>query len=188
MVGEIRDAEVASTAIDAALTGHLVFSTLHTNDAAGTFPRLIDLGVSEKVLSSAINVSMAQRLIRKVCPNCKKERMATPEEQLILDHFVSTLVDRTLVPKNTRTIWEASEVGCTTCNMRGYKGRIGIFEAIFLDEKIEAILRTRPSEREIALVARDQGIPTMQEDGVIKVLRGTTTLNELDRMVDLTVR
>lgn len=188
MVGEIRDAEVASTAIDAALTGHLVFSTLHTNDAAGTFPRLIDLGVSEKVLSSAINVSMAQRLIRKVCPNCKKERIATPKEQLILDHFVSTLVDRTLVPKNTHTIWEASEVGCITCNMRGYKGRIGIFEAIFLDEKIEAILRTRPSEREIALVARDQGIPTMQEDGVIKVLRGTTTLDELGRMVDLTVR
>ncbi len=188
MVGEIRDPEVASTAIDAALTGHLVFSTLHTNDAAGTFPRLIDLGVSEKVLSSAINVAMAQRLIRKICVYCKKDRLASVEEQKIIDYFISTIVDRTLVPENTHTIWEANEKGCLKCNMRGYKGRVGIFEAIFIDEKIEKILRTRPSEREVAAVAREQAIPTMQEDGIIKVLRGVTTLDELGRMVDLTVR
>ncbi len=187
MVGEIRDPEVATTAIDAALTGHLVFSTLHTNDAAGTFPRLIDLGVSEKVLSSAINVSMAQRLIRKVCTYCRKERPPTSDEQKVIDHFVGTIVDRSLIPQDTHTLFEASEKGCAKCNFRGYKGRVGIFEAIFIDEKIEAILRTKPSEREIASVAREQGIPTMQEDGMIKVLRGLTTLDELGRMVDLTV-
>ena len=98
MVGEIRDGEVAETAINAALTGHLVFSTLHTNDAAGSFPRLIDLGVSEKVLSSAINVAMAQRLLRKLCATCKKQRATTPDEQKIIDRILAGVVDRALVP------------------------------------------------------------------------------------------
>lgn len=185
MVGEIRDSEVAATAINAALTGHLVFSTLHTNNAAGTFPRLIDLGVSEKVLSSAINVAMAQRLVRKLCPSCKKERTANPEEQALIDKFIGLVVDRTLVPENLHTIWDPAEAGCEKCNGRGYKGRIAIYEAIFMDLAIEEIMRSKPSEREIATAARPQGMPTMQEDGIIKVLRGTTSLIELGRMVDL---
>lgn len=185
MVGEIRDAEVAETAINAALTGHLVFSTLHTNDAAGSFPRLIDLGVNEKVLSSAINVAMAQRLLRKLCEKCKHERLATAEEKKIIDRYLASIVDRALVPQNTTNIFEAKEGGCSECHGRGYKGRIGIFEAIFMEQAIEEMLRNKPSERELALAARSQGIPTMQEDGVIKILRGTTSLDELSRVVDL---
>jgi len=186
MVGEIRDAEVAEVAINAALTGHLVFSTLHTNDAAGSFPRLIDLGVSEKVLSSAINVAMAQRLVRKLCTSCRKQRPATLEEQTLIDRYVASIVDRSLVPPQTNTVYDPAPQGCEKCHGRGYKGRVGIFEAIFMDRKIEEVLRSKPSEREIALVAREQGTPNMQEDGIIKILRGITSLEELQRVVDLT--
>ncbi len=185
MVGEIRDEEVATTAINAALTGHLVFSTLHTNDAAGSFPRLIDLGISEKVLSSSINVAMAQRLVRKLCSKCKVERPATAEESKIIEAAVRGLVDKTLSPKNTRVVWDAKPQGCAACDGRGYKGRIGIFEAIFMDKAVEEVLRTKPSEREVAAAARPQGVPSMQEDGILKVLRGVTSLDELGRVVDL---
>lgn len=185
MVGEIRDGEVAEVAINAALTGHLVFSTLHTNDAAGSFPRLIDLGVDEKVISSAVNAALAQRLVRKLCQTCKKERPATPEEKTIIDKHLATITDRALVPPKTDTVWDAAPEGCEECHHRGYKGRVGIFEAVFMDEAIETILRSKPSEREIAAAAKPQGIPTMQEDGIIKVLRGITSLEELKRVVDL---
>jgi type II secretory ATPase GspE/PulE/Tfp pilus assembly ATPase PilB-like protein len=185
MVGEIRDGEVAEVAINAALTGHLVFSTLHTNDAAGSFPRLIDLGISEKVFSSSISVAMAQRLLRKLCDNCKKQRAATAEEQKIIDKALAGIVDRTLIPPAQNMVWEAPAEGCEVCHGRGYKGRIGIYEAIFMDRAIEEVLRTKPSEREVAEAAKPQGIPTMTEDGVLKLLRGVTSLEELGRVVDL---
>jgi type II secretory ATPase GspE/PulE/Tfp pilus assembly ATPase PilB-like protein len=185
MVGEIRDSEVAEVAINAALTGHLVFSTLHTNDAAGSFPRLIDLGVDEKVISSAINAALAQRLVRKLCQTCKVERAATPEEKALIDKHLATITDKALVPAQTDKIWDAKPDGCTECHQRGYKGRVGIFEAVFMDSAIEEILRSKPSEREIAAAAKPQGIPTMPEDGIIKVLRSVTSLEELKRVVDL---
>jgi type IV pilus assembly protein PilB len=185
MVGEVRDSEVAEVAINAALTGHLVFSTLHTNNAAGSFPRLIDLGVSEKVLSSAINTALAQRLVRKLCEKCKKGRTATVEEQAVIDKILAGIVDRSLVPQKTTSVFDASTEGCEECHGRGYKGRIGIFEAIFMDANIETILRERPSEREVAHAARTQGIPNMQEDGITKVISGITSLEELRRVVDL---
>src|SRR3989338_5536892 len=155
MVGEIRDGEVAETAINAALTGHLVFSTLHTNNAAGSFPRLIDLGVDEKVLSSAIIAALAQRLVRKLCV-CKIEGTPTPEEQKNIDKYVATIVDRALVPPDTKKVWLPKQGGCEVCHGRGYKGRIAIFEAVFMDSAIETILRTKPSEREIYQAARVQ--------------------------------
>ncbi|MBX4192588.1 type II/IV secretion system protein [Candidatus Parcubacteria bacterium] len=187
MVGEIRDGEVATTAINAALTGHLVFSTLHTNDAAGSFPRLIDLGVDEKIISSAVNCAMAQRLVRKLCPDCKVQRPVKPEEKIIIDKFLTSIVDKTLVPPKTDTLFEAKPDGCPTCGGRGYKGRVGIYEAVFMDQHIEDILRTKPSEREIMTAARPQGIPSMQEDGILKILKGVTSLEELQRVVDLGV-
>ncbi len=188
MVGEIRDNEVATTAVNAALTGHLVFSTLHTNDAAGAFPRLIDLGVSEKVLSSSVNVAMAQRLVRKLCSACSVTREATPDEKIIVDRVMAGVVNRALVPANISTLHAAKEGGCVDCHGRGYKGRIGIYEAVFMDRAIETILATKPSEREIAEVAKPQGIPTMQEDGILKVLRGVTSLDELIRVIDFDTR
>ncbi len=185
MIGEIRDNEVADTAINAALTGHLVFSTLHTNDAAGTFPRLIDLGVSEKIMSSAINVAMAQRLVRKLCTNCRTTHAATPDEQAIIDRILGGVSNKALVPQDTHTVYAASEQGCEQCSGRGYKGRIGIFEAIFMDRAIEEVLRNKPSEREVAEAAKPQGIPTLQQDGIMKVLKGVTSLEELRRVVDI---
>ena len=188
MVGEIRDTEVATTAINAALTGHLVFSTLHTNNAAGTFPRLIDLGVSEKVLSSAINVAMAQRLVRKLCQTCKVKRAATEAEQKLITTVLAGVVDTTLLPQETHELYDAKPEGCEVCGGRGYKGRVGIFEAIFMDSSIEEMLRNKPSEREIAQAAKPQGIPTMQQDGVLKIVKGITSLDELTRVIDLEAR
>ena len=185
MIGEIRDGEVADTAINAALTGHLVFSTLHTNNAAGTFPRLIDLGISEKVLSSSINVAMAQRLLRKLCTACRKSRPANEIEQKVINRILSEVVNRALIPAETHVMYVASPEGCAECHGRGYKGRIGIYEAIFMDRAIEEILRSKPSEREIAVAAKPQAIPTLQQDGILKMLRGITSLDELRRVVDI---
>ena len=188
MVGEIRDGEVAETAINASLTGHLVFSTLHTNNAAGTFPRLIDMGVNEKVLSSAITVAMAQRLVRVLCKVCKIEHIPTDTEAGIIKHVLEGIVDRTLIPENMTKVWDPKPDGCPECHGRGYKGRLGVFEAIFMDSAIEQILRNKPSEREITTTSRPQGVPSMLEDGILKALRGITSLDELSRVVDLETR
>ncbi len=182
MVGEIRDEETAEIAINAALTGHLVFSTLHTNNAAGTFPRLIDLGVNSKVITSAVNIAMAQRLVRKLCPKCRKEAVPNETQKKIIESTLATISDKENIP-TTYTLFEA--VGCTACNMTGYKGRIGLYEAIITTEEVEKVVINNPSERDIRAAAHDQGIHTLQQDGILKVIRGITTLEELERVVDL---
>lgn len=185
MVGEIRDDETAEIAINAALTGHLVFSTLHTNNAAGTFPRLIDLGVNPKVITSAISLAMAQRLVRKLCPHCRKEKPLEGENKKLIDHVLSTIVDKTYLDGvQTASIWEA--VGCEKCRNTGYKGRVGIFEAIKSDEAIEKVVEQNPSEREVKKAALPQNILDMTQDGVIKILTGVTSLEELERVIDVT--
>jgi type IV pilus assembly protein PilB len=184
MVGEIRDGETAEIAINAALTGHLVFSTLHTNDAAGTFPRLIDLGVNSKVLSSSVNLAMAQRLVRKLCPVCRKQAVPDGASQKIIDTILASVTDKTyLEGLDSKKIWQS--VGCEKCNFTGFKGRIGVFEAIVMDEKIEQVVKENPSEREINKAALPQNILSIAQDGVIKILQGVTTLSELTRVVDL---
>lgn len=184
MVGEIRDSETASTAVNASLTGHLVLSTLHTNNAAGTFPRLLDLGVNPKVISSAINVSIAQRLVRKLCPACKKEAALEGATKAMFERVISGIVDKSFTEGlQTMKAWEA--VGCDACNGLGYKGRMGVYEAILVDDKIEAAVNLNPSERDIEAAARAQGLPSLVEDGLMKVLRGETSLSELRRVVDL---
>lgn len=184
MVGEIRDTETAEIAVNSALTGHLVFSTLHTNNAAGTFPRLIDLGVNPKVLSSAINLAMAQRLVRKLCPVCKKQVEMDETSRKVIDDIIGTIPDQTYLDGVDRThIWQA--VGCEKCNFTGYKGRIGIYEAIMMDEAIEIVTRENPSEREIRKAALPQNILNLRQDGILKILQGITTLSELGRVVDL---
>ena len=181
MVGEIRDKETAQTAVDAALTGHLVFSTLHTNNAAGVIPRLIGLGVNPKIIGSALNLALAQRLTRILCGHCKKEDTQNPEEKKIIDEILSGMVLQKV--KNSGKIWRP--VGCAYCNNTGYKGQIGLYEGIIMDNTIEALLEKNPSDREIKEVARAQGILDMREDGVLKVLNGTTALEELYRVVDM---
>jgi type IV pilus assembly protein PilB len=182
MVGEIRDEETAEIAINASLTGHLVFSTLHTNNAAGAFPRLIDLGINPKVMTSAITMAMAQRLVRKLCAKCRKESPISPEKSKIIKQIIDSL------PKDqgyTGELKNFEAVGCAECNNTGYKGRIGIYEAVKTDEAVENIILDNPSEREIRKAARPQGILTMSQDGIVKVLTGITSLDELERVVDL---
>lgn len=184
MIGEIRDQETAEIAINSALTGHLVFSTLHTNNAAGTFPRLIDLKVNPKILSSAVNLAMAQRLVRKLCQFCKHADVPTKEEQKIIDALVESIQDKTYLEGiKLNEIYHAP--GCEKCNMTGYKGRIGIYEAILMDEGIEGAVTENPSEREIRKAAEHQKMLTMKQDGILKVLSGITSLDELERMVDI---
>ena len=183
MVGEIRDGETAKVAINAALTGHMVFSTLHTNTAAGTIPRLIELGVTPKIISSALTVALAQRLSRKLCSVCKKEDVPTKEEQKIIDEMAVRIQKKTGAVVQTKKVWRA--VGCTKCNNTGYKGRVGIFEAVLMTSAIESLLNTIPSEREISAAAEEQKILNMQEDGIEKILAGVTSFDEVARVVDL---
>lgn len=186
MVGEIRDSETAEIAINAALTGHLVFSTLHTNNAAGAFPRLIDLGVNSKVITSAVSVAIAQRLLRKLCSECKEKTPLEGEDKKIIDTIISQIEDRSyLEGLTTDFIWKAK--GCQKCNMSGYKGRTGVYEAILTDEAIENVVNQNPSEREIQKVAKPQHLLTMPEDGVLKILSGITSIEELGRVVDLEI-
>jgi len=187
MVGEIRDQETAETSINAALTGHLVFSTLHTNNAAGTFPRLVDLGVNPKTLSSAINVAMAQRLVRTLCKECKKEVPISEKDKKLIETVLESVVDKTQIEGlKTETYFQA--VGCERCNNIGYKGRIGVHEAIRMDDAIEKVINENLSEREIKKASLPQGILDLKQDGVVKVLKGITTLDELSRVVDMEVK
>ena len=184
MVGEIRDNETAAVAVNAALTGHLVLSTLHTNNAAGSFPRLLDLGVNPKVVSSALNVSIAQRLVRTLCETCKKKIPLEGKNKEAIDKVLARIPDSVYLDGIQRAhIW--ATVGCPKCNGVGFRGRIGIYEAILIDDKIEKAVITNPSERDIREAAKEQKLLTLVQDGIIKVLSGITTLEELDRVVDL---
>ena len=183
MVGEIRDAEVASTAVHASLTGHLVFSTLHTNDAAGTFPRLIDMGVNADILGAAITTSMAQRLVRRLCPTCREAKPIAGADAKVLDPLLKNIPHPEGIPENRDTMWIPK--GCDKCGGFGYKGRIGVVEAVLMDREVEECVRTTSSEREIWKAARHQNIRRMSQDGAVKVLQGVTSLEELGRVVDL---
>ncbi|HUY05585.1 MAG TPA: ATPase, T2SS/T4P/T4SS family [Candidatus Paceibacterota bacterium] len=186
MVGEIRDGETADIAIQAALTGHFVFSTLHTNDAAGTFPRLADLGADPKSFGSAVTVSMAQRLLRKLDPEKKKERPLTDAEKAMIAKAFEPLADKSLIPETIETVWEPVPTGSPeNPDETGYKGRIGLYEAIFMDDEMASFLRDNPPSNEIAKLATKQGYLTMAQDGLIKALNGITSLSEVAATVDL---
>jgi type IV pilus assembly protein PilB len=182
MVGEIRDGETADIAIQAALTGHFVLSTLHTNDAAGTFPRLSDLGVDSKSFGSSITVSMAQRLLRRLDPTKKKERPLIAEEKVMIGKVFETLADKSLIPEKIETVWEPVPANEKDT---GYKGRVGLYEAIFMDDDLARFLRDNPPENDIRHFTEKQGYPTMAQDGILKVLAGVTSLDEVASTVDL---
>lgn len=184
MIGEIRDEETAEIAVNSALTGHLVFSTLHTNTAAGSFPRLMDLNINPKVITSAINISIAQRLLRKLCFHCKKEVPLEGETQKLVETIIQSIQDKKYLEGLQKiSIWES--VGCDKCNGTGYKGRIGIFEAILIDESVEKIVQENPSEKEIKKATSHQELLDMKQDGIIKMLKGITSISELNRVIDL---
>lgn len=184
MIGEIRDNETAAMAINAALTGHLVFSTIHTNNAAGAFPRLLDLGVNPKIISSTLNISVAQRLVRKLCQVCKKEIPLEGSNKETVDKILATISDPIYLENVQKEhLWNA--VGCPECSGLGFRGRVGVFEAILVDRAIEKAVLDNPSERDISEAAKNQKLLTLVEDGIIKVLTGITTLEELNRVVGL---
>lgn len=182
MVGEIRDGETANIAIQAALTGHFVFSTLHTNDAAGTFPRLADLGADPKSFGSAVTVSMAQRLVRTLDPDKKISRNLTADEKKMIMKVFEPLADKSLIPEKIETVWEPI---VESADETGYKGRIGLYEAIFMDDELAHFLRDNPPENEIAKLTAKQGYLTMAQDGILKSLAGVTSLAEVAATVDL---
>lgn len=183
MVGEIRDEETASVAIDSALTGHIVFSTLHTNSAAGAVPRLIDIGVNAKIISSALNIIIGQRLVRRLCAFCKESYVLEDKEKEIVEREYLEIKKYRPKLEYTGTVFRS--VGCEKCSFTGYKGRISIYEGILMDKAVEEVLRQNPSEREIKEASRPQGLLDMRQDGIIKVINGITSLNEVERTVGL---
>ena len=181
MVGEIRDEEVATTAVHAALTGHMVFSTLHTNNAAGAYPRLVDIGIQPSMVASAVNTAIAQRLLRKLSPKHKHEVKLEGKDKEFVDKVLDKIQNKSLIPENTDTVWVPDE---GVDDELTYKGRIGVFEAIFMTKEIETAIRGDMTIREIEDVARtSQGFMSMLEDGVLRVLEGVTTLDEIYRVL-----
>ena len=169
MIGEIRDAETANIAINASLTGHLVFSTLHTNDAPSAVARLVDIGVQPFLVSSAVRAMMAQRLVRKVCANCKRPYEMSEGETRALGIDPSQIIDASVV----------KGIGCEKCKQLGYKGRAGIFEIFCVDDEVRHMINHRSATVELRKRAREMGMRTLREDGIRKVLSGMTTAEEV---------
>ncbi len=167
MVGEVRDIETASIAVHAALTGHLLFSTLHTNDATSAITRLVDMGVEHYLVSSTLIGAMAQRLVRRICPHCK-EKYDVPEN--VKAEF----------EVEVKHLWRGR--GCTHCMDTGYRGRIAIFELLSVDEQIKDMIISKASVREIKEVAVSKGMRTLRQDGLEKAIKGVTTTDEVFRV------
>jgi type IV pilus assembly protein PilB len=184
LVGEIRDYETAETAINAALTGHLVFSTLHTNDAAGAIPRMVDMKVNPNLIPPALNLVIAQRLVRRVCPKCSKEVKPNKETLDKIKNGLKDLPKRVKAPKLDKIkIREANPKGCEYCNFTGYKGRSGVFELFIIDDAMEKTILKTPSVVEIKETAIKAGMVTMRQDGLLKVLAKITTMDEVERVL-----
>lgn len=183
LVGEIRDLETAEIACQAALTGHLVFSTLHTNDAAGAVARLIDLGVKPVTIAPALNIVVAQRLPRKVCPKCYKLEKATAEEAKKIKEGLKNVAKEILPPAYFESELKIPKaVGCPYCNYTGYRGRIGIYETFIVDDEMERFILQSPSIVDMRELAIKKGMVLMHQDGLIKVLDQITTLEEVERV------
>jgi type IV pilus assembly protein PilB len=180
MVGEIRDNETAELATHSALTGHLVLSTLHTNNAIGVIPRLMDLGIDPFLIPSSLNLMIAQRLARRLCPDCKERIIASEKEQQIIEEVLVSLSkeDRDKL-SYTKPYSIYRSKGCDTCNKKGYLGRIGIFEILKMTFELEQIILSEPSQEKLLAEAKRQGMITLQQDGIIKVLEGMISLEEI---------
>lgn len=205
MVGEIRDGETANLGVQAALTGHLVFSTLHTNNAATTLPRLLDMGIEPFLIASTVKAVVGQRLVRRLCMNCRQSYKPEQEEITALTHLfnlhddqnfghIHTLEQQAVeqnIGKDTPlstddatiiTLWKSSPEGCEECNHTGYKGRIGIYEVLGTTIPIQKMIIANATSNQIQDQAISEGMITMQTDGLIKALRGNTTVEEVLRV------
>ncbi|MDZ4227711.1 MAG: GspE/PulE family protein [Candidatus Levybacteria bacterium] len=180
-VGEIRDSETAGIAVNASLTGHLVLSTLHTNDAATALPRLIDMNVEPFLVASTVNVIIAQRLVRKICEVCKGTRSITKEE--LLKNLPENVISKYVGEKNSIIIYQGA--GCKICKATGYSGRIGVFEVLEITKGIRDLITKRNDADVILQKAIDEGMTTMLDDGLEKVLKGLTTIEEILRVTKI---
>jgi len=172
LIGEIRDTETAEIAIHSALTGHLVFSTLHTNDAASATTRLIDMGIEDYLLSSTLIGILAQRLVRVVCPHCKE--FYQPDDSLLKQVGISA--------EELSKVRLVSPKGCVECGFTGYKGRQGIFEFLRISDEIRSLILQKKDSQVIKELARRRGMRTLREDGWLRVKEGMTTMQELLRV------
>lgn len=185
MVGEIRDTETAELAVHAALTGHVVLATLHTNDSLGAIPRLIDMKVEPFLVASSLRAVVAQRLVRKICPNCR--------EEVKLNEAVKQEIERVLeqIPeaeKKAHNFQDGIKIykgkGCAKCAESGMKGRIGIFEVFYVDEEVNDLLVGKVDEEKLRQISHKQGMITMKQDGILKMLEGLTTMEEVERVTE----
>ena len=185
MVGEIRDEETAGLAIHAALTGHILLSTLHTNNAVGVIPRLVDMGVGPFLLPTSLNLAIAQRLVRRLCEKCKKEIAASPQAIKIIEEEMAKLSP---VQKKAFTSREPFKiyrpVGCKFCGGKGTKGRIALYEMLIMTPQLETIINKEMTEANIKEEAERQGMITMRQDGISKVLQGFISFEEMLRTVE----
>jgi len=173
MIGEIRDNQTARIAVQAALTGHLVLSTLHTNDAAGSVTRLVDIGIEAYLIAASLNAVLAQRLVRKICPKCK--------ERYEVSEHIREYVERAGVGADELF----HGIGCDDCRGSGYVGRIGIYELLVIDEVFRDMINKDSSVSNMRRVFRESGQPTLFNDGIIKVKQGLTTIEEVLRVTEV---
>lgn len=185
MVGEIRDKETAELAVHAALTGHLVLSTLHTNNSVGVIPRLVDMGIEPFLIGSALNIAIAQRLVRRICPYCKQEVEVTEEV------IKSVEKELQIIPEDQRQEVDVSKgvkfyrgKGCKECKNSGSIGRVGIYEVLSMTPEMEKIIHSSVTDNDIMVEARRQGMITMKQDGIVKALMGVTTVEEILRVTE----
>ena len=186
MVGEVRDIETARMAIQSSLTGHLVFSTLHTNDSAGAVSRLLDLGVEPYLASSSVLAVLAQRLVRRICPDCRQAYEPTEEElrELSLLNAEESEVSGPVIGGESRFF---TGKGCEKCFNTGYRGRTGIYELMMIDSEIQDLIYKRESAGIIKKAALRHGLHTLRMDGARKVLNGMTTISEVLRVTQADV-
>lgn len=182
MVGEIRDKETAEIAVHAALTGHLLFSTLHTNNAIGAMPRLVDMGIEPFLLVASVNLVLAQRLVRKICPDCKQAIPVTKAAEEEIRAHLKGVPPEYLEGVNTTALQMFKGEGCEKCGHTGYVGRFGIFEAMPVLPEVQDLVITKVSVRKMYEETAKFGMITMKQDGIIKVLRGETTMEEIIRV------
>ena len=184
MVGEIRDKETASLAINAALTGHIVISTLHTNNAVGVIPRLLEMGIEEYLLPTILNFVIAQRLIRKLCQSCKKSVKINDRAKEIINKGLEGVEEFTPELKLTENSVLYQAVGCSKCNQTGTSGRIGIYEVFIMTRELEEVILKRPTEVELKKQSEKQKMLTMKQSGIIQALKGLVSLEEVLRIIN----
>jgi type IV pilus assembly protein PilB len=194
MVGEIRDEETAQLAVQASLTGHLVFSTVHTNSAAGALPRLLDMGAEPFLLASSMTAAIGQRVLRKICDNCKTPVAPLPEvvEDIqkvlgkLLDGWIKSNPEKVVAAqKNGSPFTLYKGAGCEKCGGSGFLGRVGIYEGLRVSEKIAKLIMERADAASVEKSAMEDGMIIMKQDGYLKVLDGVTTLEEVIRVAQV---